>query len=119
MRSQNKTLPVNQRMRTYYTDRIYEYPENYIHTKIYPRKPLYRECWEEPWWNERGRKFGNAALFGFWTYIGFMFCYDPGVVFGHGVNIDTRQAFTDEELGIPPDSLGLYEDWIKKKIEGQ
>lgn len=99
--------------RKLYTVSIYPYPHHYINTKLYPGQVLYRETWPMP---ANAIYTNKVALWGFrsfWTYWFYMLFNDPSPILGHFTLPDPRQ-WTDEELGIPPDEAGSYEDWLKQ-----
>lgn len=100
--------------RKLYTDHIYPYPFNYFNNVKYPSQVLYRESWPDPKWQKTHNMLGKNLMRFFWTYIWWSAFWDPGALglVSH-VHLPDPRKWTDEELGIPPDSYGSYEDWIK------
>lgn len=52
----------------------------------------------------------------FWTYWFYSLYQDPHVFTGH-FHFPDPDLWTDEELGIPPDSEGSYYEWLEKKMD--
>lgn len=96
------------------TEGLDPYPYDYINNKKWPSQHNYRETWSEPPWLTRQNTVGIWLMRVFWTYIFTMTFYDPGAIYGHFVSPDPS-IFTDEQLGIPPDEEGLYEDWLRQR----
>lgn len=104
---------VGQSSRKLYTDSIYPYPFNYIN-KRWPSQFCYRETYPcLSWKKTEGQVAEGMAVF-FWTYIWCNVFADPLVFLGH-YNMPDPTAFTDEELGIPPDEAGSYKDWLAQR----
>lgn len=96
------------------TDRIYPYPHAAV-GKQFHKLYMYRECWQEPWWNKAENRQADYVMRFFWTYIFYMACEHPEAYLGHfpSSSIDPSK-WTDEELGIPPLDEGSYKDWYKE-----
>lgn len=80
----------------------------------HPGMLMYRETWIYPEFSKKHDREGKIAYRLFWLYFFFM-CFDrPELIFGH-FNEPDPSKWTDEELGIPPDDLGTYADWINER----
>lgn len=102
--------------RNLYTDPIYPYPFNYMNTKKHPSMHCYRENWIESPWEEREYFWKTTMFRMFWTYWWFMLFTYPDYVTGHDTIPDPSE-WSDEELGIPPDDVGPYRDWLETKLQ--
>lgn len=96
-----------------YSDPIYEYPFNYINTKVHPSRNYYRETYIVPDWKIREHKWSLWMKKFFWAYWFYMMLSHPEFYMGHGSEPDSSK-FTNEELGIPPDDEGPYLEWLEK-----
>lgn len=100
--------------RDLYTDQIYPYPHNYINTKKWPGYYTYRENFEMPPWYNKETFTTKWMMRLFWFYFFINLYNDPGVLLGHHTFPDPSK-WTDEELGIPPEDIGSYKEWLASK----
>lgn len=112
----NSTISIKQPSRCIYTDPIDPYPFNYVNEEKWPSRHLYRETWSDPPWKARDNKWYVWLSRAFWTYLFYSLYSDPGVILGHFHPPDPS-TFTDEQLGIPPDEYGTYEEWLRNRME--
>lgn len=101
--------------RKLYTDHIYPYDHKYVE-KEFPSYFHYRETWHYDPWHERYERNTYRGFVLFWTWWWWMLLNNPHAVLGHEEHPDPHE-WSDEELGIPPDDAGLYQDWLEAKLE--
>lgn len=99
--------------RKLYTDHIYPYPHKYMRTK-FPSMVLYRETWSPPDWALKDHSYAWYGWRIFWSYWWYKLFSNPEALLGHFTEPDPHK-WTNEELGIPPDDMGSYYDWLKER----
>lgn len=105
--------PIGQNSRKLYTDTIYPYPFKYVNSK-WPSQFRYRETFPPTAWARSDHIIGETGMVLFWTYLWCMLFANPDVLSGHFHQPDPMD-FTDQELGIPPDDVGPYHEWLAKR----
>lgn len=81
---------------------------------MYPSTILFRETWVQPDHCVFTNMLAKWGFRIFWTYWFYMLFNDPSPIVGHFTLPDPRK-WSDAELGIPPDEVGPYADWLRQQ----
>lgn len=103
-----------QPVRKLYTDHIYPYPFRYMNEVKYPSQVLYRETWRHTPWGLISIRDGTWIMRLFWSWWFYQLFHHPEALYGH-THLPDPTKWTDAELGVPPDDVGLYSNWLEEK----
>lgn len=98
----------------YYTDHIYPYPYDFHNNLKFKGRFAYRESHDFPEHMRSSFVFHKWSMRAFWTFFFWQLFWHPEVWTGHWDEPDPSR-WSDKDLGIPPDSEGLYQDWLDKQ----